>query len=104
MVVVGAAGGGGGGGWVAGGAFGWVDGGVRSVVVVCGRVEGGAAVVGGGDVGGGAVVELCGGTIWARACHMAAAPKAMVTSTTIPAARQRELTPLLFSPPRLIAC
>jgi hypothetical protein len=35
---------------------------------------------------------------------MAAAPKAVVVSTTIPAARQRELTLLLFSPPRMFAC
>jgi hypothetical protein len=70
-----------------------------TVVVGRGRVEG-VAVVGGGDVWGGAVV-VGGGTIWARTCQTAAAPKAMVVSTTIPAARQRDFTLLLFSPPRL---
>ena len=59
-------------------------------------MDGGLVV--GGDVCGGAVVGG-GPTIWARACHMAAAPNAMVASTTIPAARQREFT--LCCSPRL---
>src|SRR5438874_285543 len=79
-VVVG--GGGGVGGGVGAGGVGWVGGGVGTVAVGRGRVDGGLVGVG-GDVGGGAVVVVGGGTIWARACQMAAAPKAMVTSTTI---------------------
>jgi alanine dehydrogenase len=79
-----------------------VGGGLGTVVVGRGSVEGGFVV--GGDVCGGAVVVVGGGTIWAWACQMAAAPKAMVANTTIPAARQRELTPCLFSSPALFAC
>ena len=91
-----------GGGCVGGGGFGWVGGGFGTVVVGCGRVDGGRVVE--GDVCGGAVVVVGGPTIWARACQTAAAPKAVVASTTIPAARQRELTPSLFSSPALFAC
>lgn len=101
VVVVGA---GGGGAWVVGVVFGGcVGGGLTTVVVGWGRVEG--ALVVGGDVSGGAVVVSGGGpTIWAWACQRAAAVSAMAPSTTIPAARQRVLTPLLFSPPRSDAC
>jgi hypothetical protein len=102
VVVVVGGGGGGGGGWVGGGGLGWVDGGLGTVVVGRGSVDGGLVV--GGDVCGGAVVDGGGPTIWARACQKAPAAKAMVLSTTIPAARQRDLTLLLFSPPRLNAC
>jgi hypothetical protein len=88
VVVVGAAGGGSGrGGWVAGG---WVGGGLGTVVVGRGTVGGGLVV--GGDVSGGAVVVGGGGQTWAWACQMAAAPKAAVVNTTMPAARQRDLT------------
>jgi hypothetical protein len=73
-----------------------------TVVVGWGSVEGGLVV--GAEVSGGAVVVGGGPMIWARACHMAAAIKAMVASTTIPAARQRAFTLLLFSPPRLDTC
>ena len=102
VVVVGA---GGGGAAVVGGVVlgGCVGGGLTSVVVGCGRVEG--ALVVGGDVWGGAVVVSGGGpTIWAWACQMAPAVKAMALSATMPAARQRVLTPLLFSPPRSSSC
>jgi hypothetical protein len=91
-----------GGGWVGGGGFGWVGGGFGTVVDGCGRVDGGRVVE--GDVCGGAVVDGGGPTSCASACQMAAAPKAVVASTTIPAARQRELTPCLFSSPALFAC
>src|SRR5438309_11135802 len=101
MVVVVVVVGSGGGGWVGGGGFGWVGGGLGTVVVGRGRVDGGLVVVG-GDVGGGAVVVVGGGTIWARACQMAAAPKAMVTSTTIPAARQRALTLVCVLPASVV--
>jgi hypothetical protein len=77
-------------GWVGGG---WVGCGFSPGVVVVGRGIVGAGLVDGGDVSGGAVVVGGGPTIWARACQMAAAPKAIVTATTIPAARQRDLTP-----------
>jgi hypothetical protein len=87
VVEGGAAVGGGFGGWVGGG---WVGGGLAIVVVGRGRVEGGLVVD--GDVCGGAVV-WGGPMTWAPACHMAAATKAVVLSTTIPAARQRALTP-----------
>jgi len=99
VVVVGpGAGGGGGGGWVGGGGLGgWVGGGFSTVVVGWGSVEGGLVV--GGDVCGGAVVVGGGAMICARACQMAPAPKAMVASTTIPAARQRAFT--LCCSPRL---
>ena len=92
VVVVGAVGGGGGGGgswrggWVPGG---WLGGGLGTVVVGRGTVGGGLVV--GGDVWGGAVVVGVGQT-WAWACQMAAAPKAAVVNTTMPAARQRVLT------------
>ena len=69
-----------------------MGGGLGTVVVGWGSVEGGLVV--GGDVSNGAVVVDGGGTICARTCQTAAAVKAMVLSTTIPAARQRELTPL----------
>jgi hypothetical protein len=96
------------GGTVVGGVFGgcvgggWVGGGLTTVVVGWGRVDGGRVVV--GAVSGGDVVVGGGPTSWAWACQMAAAPKAMVVNTTIPAARQRALTLLLFSPPRLDTC
>ncbi len=65
--------------------------------MVCGLVVG-------GEVWGGDVVDGGGPTIWARACQRAPAAKAAVVNTTIPAARQREFTLLLFSPPRLLSC
>jgi hypothetical protein len=71
--------------------------------VVVGRGTVGAGLVVGGAVWGGAVV-VGGGQTWAWACQRAAAPKAMVLSTTMAAARQRVLTPLPFSPPRLLSC
>src|SRR5438270_974859 len=90
VVVVGTAagvgGGSGRGGWVVGG---WVGGGLGTLVVGRGTVGGGWVV--GGDVCGGAVVVGLGQT-WAWACQMAAAPKAAVVNTTMPAARQRVLT------------
>src|SRR5437588_3710848 len=97
VVVVGPGGGWVGGGWVGGGGLGCVGGGFTTVVVGWGSVEGGLVVD--GDVCGGAVVVGGGVMICARACLMAAAPKAMVASTTIPAARQRALT--LCCSPRL---
>src|SRR5947209_12436463 len=88
VVVVGAVGGGGSGwgAWVTGG---WVGGGLGTVVVGRGTVGGGLVVD--GDVWGGVVVVGVGQT-WAWACQMAAAPKAVVVNTTMPAARQRVLT------------
>jgi hypothetical protein len=80
------------GAWVVGG----VVGGLATVVVGWGRVDGGFVVVG-APVVGGAVVVGGGPTSCAWACQMAAAPKAMVHSTTMAAARQRVLT-LLRSP------
>jgi hypothetical protein len=82
--------------------LGCVGGGLGTVVVARGIVGGGLVVD--GDVWGGAVVVGGGPMICARTCQMAAALKAMVVNTTIPAARQRELTPCLFSSPWLEAC
>jgi hypothetical protein len=81
---------------------GCVGGGLTTVVVGWGRVDGALDV--GGDVWGGAVVVGGGPTSWAWACQMAPAAKVVTPSVTIPAARKRDLTPLLFSPPRLFAC
>ena len=99
VVVVGAVGGGFWGGCVTGGCVGP---GLGTVVVGRGTV--GVGLVVDGDVCGGAVVDGGGPMTWARTCQMAAAPKAVVLSTTMAAARQRVLTPLPFSPPRLLSC
>jgi hypothetical protein len=80
-------------------AGGCVGPGFGTVVVGRGTVGGGLVV--GGDVWGGAVV-VGGGQTWAWACQRAAAPKAMVLSTTMAAARQRVLTPCRS--PRLACC
>jgi hypothetical protein len=74
------------GGCVVGGGLG------TAVVVGLGTVPIGGRVVGDEVVGGAVVVGSGGGRSWAPACHMAAAAKAMVDTTTIPAARQRALT------------
>jgi len=87
--------GGGGGNVVCGGCV-VGDGFGTALVVGRGIVPNGGFVVDGdgAEEGGDAVVVVSGGPrICARACHMAAAPKHVVAITTIPAARQRALTP-----------
>ena len=73
-----------------------VGGGLGALVVGWGtEPKGGLVDDGEGDDDGGAAVVVGSGgpRICARACHMAPAAKHVVAITTIPAARQRALTP-----------